>query len=40
MNEKIHKPDTILYGWDYYTEYSNRGTIKRRIGKISEETLS
>lgn len=40
MNEKIHKPDTILYGWDYYTEYNNRGTIKRRIGKISEETLS
>ena len=40
MNEKIHKPNTILYGWDYYTEYGNRGTIKRRIGKISKETLS
>ncbi len=40
MNEKIHKPNTILYGWDHWSEYGVSGTIRRKIGKISKETLS
>ena len=39
MNNKTHKSDTILYGWDHHTEYGKRGTIERKIGKIASVDL-
>lgn len=40
MNEKTHKANTILYGWDGYTDWGKKGRIEKRIGKIPAEKLS
>ena len=39
MNNKIHRPNTVLYGGDHHSENDHSGTIKKRIGKIAADEL-
>ena len=39
MNNKIHRPNTVLYGEDHHSENDHSGTIKKRIGKIAADEL-